>query len=102
MAYINEYEYTREYAGCEEGGRWGYVLTPVNSVRVRGGVRSQKALAAFNRYLEVNGHDDHKRGAYYASKTAGDYRSGGQIDCIKVRLEAHHARAHEMGFAPYC
>jgi len=99
MTYINTYEVTREFAGAEEGGRYGTVRTPIASVRIRGGVNSRKALTAYNRYLKAQfGRLDT---GYYSLRRPGYYRDSGQIDHTVCLIEAAPARYAETGFGRY-
>jgi hypothetical protein len=98
MAYINTYEKTREFAGCEEGGRFGTVYTLIDSKRIRGGIWSERAAKAFNAYLKANGHNDT---GYFAERGHGFYRSNGQIDCLVVKIEPGLGRDDALGFGQY-
>ena len=51
MAYINLYEVTRAYAGPEEGGQWFNDAVVHYTIRVRGGIYSDRARRAFNAAL---------------------------------------------------
>jgi hypothetical protein len=99
MAYINLVEVTREYAGGEEGGRYGTVRTVLDSVRIRGGINTDRARAAFNRYIKANiGRCDT---GFYARRFPGYYRDGGQIDHVVCSLDAEPAKNESYGFVRY-
>ena len=85
MSYINTYEVSREYAGPEEGGCFYTLRTAIESIRIRGGVDSDKARQAFNRHAKANGLT---ASGHYGRREPGFWRSNDQIDHTVCRIES--------------
>lgn len=87
MAYINLYEVTRAYAGPEEGGQWFNDAVVHYTIRVRGGIYSDRARRAFNAALARFGFTRPGRPLKRWERGSPTMRSIGQVDKAVLKLE---------------